>query len=760
MRLHSEKKNYQENIHIAYFPFFENSLTFLYSYMIKHLATLLFLFSVYSAPAQWNENAGLIPSLLDHAKITASSGDNVQLLIDQNMDTYWESENPLPTNYLNQPLLNILRNQELFSVTPANTSLALALDGNTDTKSTIISKEVKVEFSNPENVSWLHVKIKTNDQVTITLFTNSQPQQLMFLPSENYQLKSIELDPKDPIVGLKLSCDSPYDLFELGMMAGNAVEFVAFDLGEPTKIGWVSTRHYNGDGVLSIQLLGSVDGQKWTVMATPQPHATAFIPVLFSPEITVRYIKLEFVLEAKPYQKARLMEIAAYDKYGPFGPPPAASPAKTTFGESMGINAFWGWGYSVYSDLLTAQQGPGLFNQVANLARNYHRIDWDIENPQQTADFNHHPKNGETSGPHWMNWDREYIKWKEAGFIIDASITFDKTTFSDKAWKNPEKEAYAYGNAFAKHFVNQENFISTIEIGNEPWEYSAQVYQAVLKGLGSGIKGVSPAVTILPCAVQAFDQGLSLNNYVSKYLTSETGHVIDGLNTHIYPYIFVADGKRRAINPEDPRSEVWSLNNLSRFRDTNMPEKVLAVTEYGYDSEGGGEDCTHDECVSEEEQAMYGTRMTLMISRLGANVFYWYFFANVDYISMLHNRSGLTASYSGGFEEKSAFFAFKKLKGQLGNLYFNKVVLENDLAYVYAFADGQGKIKKLIAWRPTSENHTKAMWIDIPFKASNIDTEFIVDTKSQSGQVPSYSLQTNAIRIALTGNPVIITVID
>ncbi|MFA5418973.1 MAG: hypothetical protein WC341_11000, partial [Bacteroidales bacterium] len=225
-------------------------------------------------------------------------------------------------------------------------------------------------------------------------------------------------------------------------------------------------------------------------------------------------------------------------------------------------------------------------------------------------------------------------------------------------------------------------------------------------------------------------------------------------------YIFVADGKRRATNPEDPRSEVWSLNNLNRFRDRNMPGKMLEITEFGYDSEGGGEDCTHDECVSELEQALYGTRMALMFYRLGADAFYWYYFANVDYTSQMHNRSGLTASYSGGFKPKLAFYAFKNLKEQIGNLYFNRIILESDQAYVYAFADDQGKIKKLIAWRPTAEDHSKTVWEDIPFKTANIGAVFLVPSAGKSNPVPSYTLQTNTIRMALSGNPVVISVKD
>lgn len=727
---------------------------------MKILVTTIFILSCLYGNSQWNENAGLIPSLLEKSTISSSSGANYQALIDGNMDTYWESSNPLPTGYLVDKRLNVMRNSEAYLVSPKGASLALAVDGNTDTKAAIVSKVISFQFLKPEKVSWVHLKINTNEPVTIVMKTKSQQQQIVYSNTESYQVKSIELNPADPLLGISLMCNSPYDLFELGMIADNPVEFLVFDMGQPQKVGWISTRHFNGDGVSDINLLGSSDGKNWSPISALHPQATAFIPIIIQPEIVIRYLKVEFALLQRPYQKAMLMEIAAYDRFGPYGPPPKAKPATKSFSESMGINAFWGWGYSVYSDLLKDNQGPYFFFQAANLVRNYHRIDWDIDNPQQTPAFNHEKTGGNLSGSQWMNWDREYVLWKKVGFTIDAVITFDKTSFSDKVWLNPLSEAKNYGFAFATHFVTNKAFISSIEIGNEPWEYNGAIYQDVLKGMSSGMKKADPAVPIFPCAVQAYDRGLSLNNYISKYVTPQSGLLVDGLNTHIYSYIFVEDGKRRAINPEDARSEVWSMNNLSRFRDVNMPGKQLVVTEFGYDSEGGGEDCTHDECITEQEQAFYGTRMALMLYRLGADAFYWYFFANVDYLSMLHNRSGLTSSYSGGFAPKSSFFAFKKLKEKLGHLYFNKVVMENSTAYVYAFADSTGKVKMLIAWRPTSENHDKALWINIPFKARNVKAEYLISAESDAEEIPSYSMQTSVIRMALSGNPVLITVVD
>lgn len=725
----------------------------------QHIRTILLLwifFSFHYTYAQWNPNAGLIPSLTKKARIIVSSGNNANFLTDNNPNTYWESESPLPTRYLRNKQLNLLLNNDSFSISPSIT-IPLAFDGNTDTKSTIGNKSVSIKLSQPENISWATIKINTPDSVTVTIISNTKQTSFNFKKEKNYQILSFELKSGDPISEIILTSDSPYELFEFGILYSQPEEYIELDFTEPTTIGWISTRHFNGDGINQIELLSSKNGQNWTPIAMLNPQATAMIPTLIQPEIKTRFIRIVFTLQPRPYQKAKLMEIAVYDHFGPFGAPKKANPAYKSFAESMGINSFWGWGYNVYSDLLNENQGPNLFIDIVKLVRNYHRIDWDIANPQQITHFAEKEYQTGNSGSQWMNWEREYANWKKAGYTIDAAITFDKTTFSDKAWKNTQKEAFDYGRSFAEYFVNKKKLISSIEIGNEPWDYDGETYRKVLAGMSSGIKSTASRTKVLPCAVQAFDPGLDLNNYIAKYITaSETKH-LDGLNTHIYSYCFDSDGKRRAINPEDPRSEVWSMNNLIRFRDANMPGKVVVVTEFGFDSEGAGENCTHDECISEMEQALFGTRMALILYRLGAESMYWYYFANVDWQSMLHNRSGLTASYSGGFTPKLSFNAFKKLQEQLGEYFFYDVILENEQVYAYAFADRQGNIKKLVAWRPTSDNHAQSDWIDIPWKTSKIRAEYLISTESDIQQTPPYSLQINGIRIGLTGNPVIIT---
>ena len=71
---------------------------------------------------------------------------------------------------------------------------------------------------------------------------------------------------------------------------------------------------------------------------------------------------------------------------------------------------------------------------------------------------------------------------------------------------------------------------------------------------------------------------------------------------------------------------------IIRFRDANLPSLPIYVTEYGWDSPGGGEVCYSQmtRCVSEWDQAVYLARGLLMLARLGMQRATVFFYANTN----------------------------------------------------------------------------------------------------------------------------------
>ena len=709
-----------------------------------------------TAFAQWEPDAGLIKPLTADVITNVSSGNDKVAITDGDIQTFWESANPLPSNYISRKDLNVFLDDNKFSLNNGAVNSGNAFDGVTSSKTIIDNGIIEIAFKKPEQLFLLSIKINTPDTVWITIDELGQKLQFSYLPSENYSLRLIELLNHKNVSSIELKCKQPFEIFEIAGLYSLPTEEVIFDFGSTQTIGWISSRHYNGKGVQSISVLVSENQNNWEEVATLNPMATAFIPQIISPDIVARYIKLRFVLFPRVYQKAKIQEFEVYDKYGPFGKPKMPDISKNNYSQSFGINTFWGWGYNVYSDLLSGETGPWLYNKVALLVRNYHNINWDIIKPTDNPGYANMQLGKGTAAKSWLNWNREYELWKTSGFTIDACIQFNEKHFPDTVWSNPYKEAMDYGANFASHFSKNTSIISLAEVGNEPWRYSGSVYRSLLGGMSKGLKQNSINLTVLPCAIQAYSPGLSLDNYISKYLNGSNSKDIDGLNTHIYSYTFNYNGDRIAVNPEDPRSEVWSINNLHRFSDVNLSGIPVFVTEFGYDSEGGGEDCTHDVCISEFEQAIYGPRMALILYRLGVEQFYWYYFANVNYISMLHNRSGLTASYGDSFQQKLSFHSFQLLQELIGDYYFHHIIKEDEDAWVYAYSDSSGKIKRVIAWRPTSENHNNKLWVTFPFSETIDSVIPLVSNKDNVDQ--SYVRAINELKINLSGVPVVIKI--
>ncbi len=714
---------------------------------IKILLLLTFLFfTAYFPPfaaaqtVNWNPDAGLVRPY--KVTISANRNENINKIIDGNPKTFWQSENPLPETWIKRLDMNLLLSGDNFSLSPRGNHYA-AFDGKSDTKSVISQGYLEISFKKITPVKLFSIKAFCSDTLFIDCYgKNGIEKSFAYTPSSNYKTLNFRCSIETETFVLR--SNSGFDLFECAALGVNPFVWIVFDLKTVKDIGWIGSRHYN-QNVKAIKVFYGNDGKQWNFLKSLNPETIPYVDIPLQKEIKARFLKVIFELPLQDYAKAMLWEFDIYDKYGPYGKKFDAKPSTNTWAQTFGINTIWGWGYSVYSDRLNKGSGAGMFVKAARLLRSYHRLDWDINKPSDEINFDKMAKNG-TPANKWLNWDREYGNWKKSGFSIDAAIMFNNDIFPDTLWENTYIQAYNYGKAFASHFAGTKHLVDMIEVGNEPWGYSPDVYKPLLKGMSAGIKSVSQ-VTVLPCAVQSYNKTGNNNDYISLYLSKDEALNIDGINTHIYPYVFDEKGNRKALNPEDRRSQILSMNNLQRFIKQNMPGKKIYVTEFGYDSDGGNENCTHPECVTEFEQAIYGVRMAMILWRLGAEKLYWYYFANVDYSSFMHNRSGLTSSYKNKFKKKLSFHAFETLLDKIGNYRFEKVISENTYLYSYLLVNPATGKKVIIAWRPTKTNHKTVKRISIPEIANQVK---VIDIFGNS-----VGIYDNGKEIPLSGIPLL-----
>ncbi len=502
-------------------------------------------------------------------------------------------------------------------------------------------------------------------------------------------------------------------------------EYVTIDFGQVRPVGQIHTRHWAGEAgtVTTTQLYLSTDGQHWQHVAALEPTALHTVVTLLPKEIPTRYLRLEHTLVVRDWNKAFIWEVRAYDRFGPYGQMEPPMQGHTTIKELLGVNGYWSWGTDQYSDLLAPDGGPYRFKPVASHARNYHDMTWDLKSPSDPIDFEKMAKGGGTPATEWLNWDREYRAWHEAGLNIEASLQFYR--FKPTDWKNPRQDARRYAEAFTRHFGAKKGngLVCSIEAGNEPWHYPAEAYREILLGMAEGAAAGDPTVEVFPCALQAVDPLAEKHgqwkNYIGDRITPQSAALLDGINIHCYSYTSDKNGKRRAVQPEHPGSSFWEMLNAIRWRNQNMPGKKIYLSEWGWDSDGAGEGCTHDECVSEAAAANYAVRGALIAARLGIDRATWFFHANDKSASSLYTRSGLVGSANTGFAKKKPFLALQSLVEKLGSKYFHSVVREDETAWVYRFGDADGKVTHLVAWRPieTDVFPARPVNIQLPAKA-------------------------------------------
>ena len=655
----------------------------------------------------YEKDAGFIPSLAVNAIMVSSSNTlDLPKIQDGDPATFWQSEAPLPTGFINRKDLNFFykKASTFFDFSDGQK----ACDGDLNT-AVFIKKNgqaatLKINFPTAENLHSISAKLQMETEVrAFVVLKNGKKKDIgIFGLSNNYQLQRIDIE--GVVSGLELVSEKGFGVFEIAALTGLPKEFVVFDFHEKIKLGKLILKNWSGgQAIHATKILVSNDQQNWEEIRSFRGEFSFPYAVNFPEEKEARYLKLEVEMTDKEWQKTSIFELKIYNKNGEYGPMPIARKSPATLQEMMGVNGYWSWGHNTFSSMLKPGEGPALYKPVSSHGRNYHDLTWDLTSPDQPIDFSK-MKTAGTPANNWLDWDREYKAWADAGLDIQTTIQFYR--FKDSEWKTPYQSAYNYGQAYAKHFgAKQGNgLVCTIEIGNEPWAYNAETYRAILQGMAKGAKTADTHIEVFPCTLQAADPDAETHglfkNYMGARIPKSAIPYLDGINIHAYSYILDDAGQRKSTYPEHQNSTFWEVLNAIKWRDKNMPGKKIYLTEWGYDGEGGGEDCTHSECVSEAAVANYSLRTLLISARLGLHRATWYFYANSEENSSLYTRSGLTSSKRFGFKKKEVYNVLENLVKKYGDLYFSEVLQENSEGWVYAFSSADQQRKFIIAWRP------------------------------------------------------------
>ena len=718
----------------------------------------------------WNPDAGVIPSLTKGAKVIASSNPSTaQNVLDGNAQTHWISDAPFPNGFLSRADLNILYGKSNNKITSSPTKdLQNAFDGKEHTNAIVEAQDGEAFLSfnffqpTPVHIVALSVNVLQSPiEIKATLQNGTIKDIGTYLPSDLNNLTRLNCH-LTKVTKLTLSSNNSFTLKEWAAMSTPPKEFVTLDLGQPKIIGWIETRHWPGDKNASgSSLYLSADNKKWYKVAELNPNALHATSTRLEMPVKARYIKLEHTLVENDWNKVFAWKINAYDDNGPFGKLPSAKPNPHTFKSLLGVNAIWGWGRKEYADLHQKDQGADLYNNVATHARNYHFINWEVTDPDHTPDYEAMKAGNGTEAQAWLNWDREYKAWQNQNLKVHTAVKFGE--IDGKNWDTPYESAYKYGKAFAKHFgpTHGNGLVDVMEIGNEPWYYDADLYRNILRGMAKGAKEADPNMFVLPCALHAAypqneREGL-FKNYMGARITPGEAKYLDGINVHYYSWVHQPDGTRISVHPEHPGTELRGILNDIRFRDKNMPGKPIYLTEWGWDSDGADEPCTHSECVSEKAQALYAVRSLMFFARLGIDRMTWFFYANTGPGSSLFTRSGLTGGPDTNFKKKMSYFAFEALINAVGDKHFVAIEREDKKYWAYWLGDGNGKRTHLIVWRPVDAENTSKIKVKISTDRAASAAMLIDGRKERGTAIPIPNYKNGAIEVEISATPLLIS---
>jgi hypothetical protein len=372
--------------------------------------------------------------------------------------------------------------------------------------------------------------------------------------------------------------------------------------------------------------------------------------------------------------------------------PAESPPRRPILREFVGINGH------------TVQFRPELYAAAFRKVRDYHSLSWDLG-----KDTDYVPRFPEARNR--VNWEHVYGSWKKAGFETDVCIMFDGTP--PDSWKDPVRDARAYGLAFARAFgPSSRDLVRTVEIGNEPGHYDDATYRTVFEAMARGFREGDPKLRIATCNLTV---GKSGRYEKSVSCVAGLEPLYDILNIHTYAMAEGWPSWRRSY-PEDPAIEfLKSVQALIDWRRANAPDKEVWVTEFGWDActkppPAQGEASRWRGNVTDEQQAQYLVRSLLIFSSMDVARAYIYFFNDSDEPGF-HASSGVTRHY----QPKPSFHALAHLQRTLGEYRFERILerREGEL-YAFRYAHGEDPRRRTVAvWSPTGSGRTQAARIPL-----------------------------------------------
>ena len=352
-----------------------------------------------------------------------------------------------------------------------------------------------------------------------------------------------------------------------------------------------------------------------------------------------------------------------------------------------------------------------------------------------------------------VDWSKVYGSWRERGWSIDACLMFESIQRTN--WADIEADAKAYGRAFAREFgpSGARQLVESIEIGNEPGQWSDADYTRLFRALAEGARAGDPKLKIAPCNLTV---GQSGKYDKSVECVAKFPQLFDALNVHSYAQLENWPTWRRSF-PEDPRLPKYlqDVEALCRWRDAHAPGKPVWITEFGYDSSTKPPEKTGDFArwvgVTDEQQAQWIVRSLLVFSSMPVERAYLYFFNDNDKPS-LHASAGITRH----FQPKPSFHALAHLQGALGGYRFHRIVTNAPGRLRVQEYRHEREVENSVwaVWSPTGAGRRGRETLrDVPGKLIDAQRMPLTSEAASAARPPAVSNRDDSLEAEVTESP-------
>lgn len=435
--------------------------------------------------------------------------------------------------------------------------------------------------------------------------------------------------------------------------------------------------------------------------------------------------------------------------------------------------------------------------------REYHSWSWDEAKPQENAFAPSY-----AGGGSW-NFDKYYETLRNAGIdvLICAQGSVDwlphgreaKPVPPDKSSTSPASYAShadhmfqlvaRYGSnkiaddllklkvdqdkvsglGLVKYFENwnePNNDWSAVENYFTPYEFAAMSsadYDGHLGTLGKdkGLKNADPSAQMVMGGLASLNKDyLKAIKFWSDH--NRAGSIpFDIINLHHYSNNrdVVKGSEVKGISPEED-SLKYKLKEVVKFRDAEMPDKEIWLTEFGYDTNPNSPQGTPQIGTMDpyEVQAVWLVRSYLAIAASGINRASMYMLRDVSESGRKYQTSGLITSKTAGKQPKPSWYYVFTLKNNLKGMIFKKDIERPDL-FIYIFEDPNNNEKAYVAWSPTSEDKIMKNYSFSIEENKTTDVDIIRFSKeSTTGVTSTTTAKDGQLLIDVSETPIIIKV--